>query len=201
MDCIIGAWTEDEFNFQGKYFQFEGVKLTPKPFQRPRPPVWIGAFAPKAMRRAIKYEGWCNWFPPHTEDLAPAVKKMREEAEENGKKDFQITLGFEGWLGDEPDLREKHGHRWVREWSFYAKEGLSPDVDGETMLDDIENMFLCLGNKNKWIDRMGEMKETINPEWLCIRTRNPVNEGHYYPSRTESLEVIERFGEILSEIR
>ena len=52
MDCIIGAWTEDEFNYQGKYFQFEGVKLTPKPFQRPRPPVWIGAFAPKAMRRA-----------------------------------------------------------------------------------------------------------------------------------------------------
>ena len=137
----------------------------------------------------------------HTEELAPAVKKMREEAEENGKKDFQITLGFEGWLGDEPDLREKHGHRWVREWSFYAKEGLSPGVDGDTMLDDIENMFLCLGNKNKWIDRMGEMKETINPEWLCIRTRNPVNEGHYYPSRTESLEVIERFGEILSEIR
>ena len=91
--------------------------------------------------------------------------------------------------------------RWVREWSFYAKEGLSPGVDGETMLDDIENMFLCLGNKNKWIDRMGEMKETLNPEWLCIRTRNPVNEGHYYPSRTESLEVIERFGEILSEIR
>jgi len=28
-----------------------------------------------------------------------------------------------------------------------------------------------------------------------------VNEGHYYPSRTESLEVVERFGEILNEAR
>ena len=69
------------------------------------------------------------------------------------------------------------------------------------MLDDIENMFLCIGNKNKWVDRMGEMKEAVNPDWLCIRTRNPINEGHYYPSRAESLEVIERFGEILSEIK
>jgi len=69
------------------------------------------------------------------------------------------------------------------------------------MLDQVESMFLCLGNKNKWIDRMGEMKEKVNPDQLCIRTRNPVNPGQHYPSRTECLEVIERFGEILDEIR
>ena len=110
-------------------------------------------------------------------------------------------MAIEGWLGDEPDLREKHGHRWVREWGFYAEKGLSPDALQTDMLDTIENMFLCLGNRQKWIDRLCEIREVINPDALCIRTRNPVNAGKYYPSRQECLEVIERFGEILPHVR
>ena len=201
MDCIVGAWTQQEFNYQGKYFQYEGVRLSPHPYQKPRPPIWIGAFAPKAMQRALDYEGWCLWFPPAIKELAPAVQDMRERAAARGKQDFQITIGFEGWLSSDKDVRAKHGHRWVREWSFYAEKGLSPDAEATDMLDQVENMFLCLGDKQKWIDRMGEMKETVNPDWLCIRTRNPVNPGQHYPSRTECLEVIEAFGEILNEIR
>ena len=38
MDCIVGAWTEEEFNYGGEFFQYEGVRMTPKPYQRPRPP-------------------------------------------------------------------------------------------------------------------------------------------------------------------
>jgi alkanesulfonate monooxygenase SsuD/methylene tetrahydromethanopterin reductase-like flavin-dependent oxidoreductase (luciferase family) len=201
MACIVGAWTEPEFNYHGEYFHYEGVRLTPLPYQRPRPPIWIGAFAPKAMERALDYEGWCLWFPPHVDTLGPAVRDMRERAAARGKHDFQVTIGFEGWLSDAANVREKHGHRWVREWSFYAEKGLSPDAQAKDMLEQVESMFLCLGNRQKWIDRMGEMKDKINPDWLCIRTRNPVNPGHYYPSRTECLEVIEAFGEILHELR
>ena len=104
-------------------------------------------------------------------------------------------------MGDEPDIREKHGHRWVKELSFYAERGLSPDTEAKDALESIEDMFLCLGNKQKWIDRMGEFKDKVNPDWLCIRTRNPVNPGQHYPSRSECLEQVERFGEILNEIR
>ncbi|MCB1750002.1 MAG: LLM class flavin-dependent oxidoreductase [Gammaproteobacteria bacterium] len=201
MDCIVGAWTEDEFNYAGEFYHYEGVRLLPHPYQKPRPPIWIGAFAPKAMERALNYEGWCLWFPPALDELAPAAQSMRERAAARNKDDFQITIGFEGWLSDDPGVRQKHGHRWVREWSFYAEKGLSPDAEATDMLDQIENMFLCLGNRQKWIDRLGEMKEKVNPDWLCIRTRNPVNPGQPYPSRTECLEVVEAFGEILDEVR
>ena len=201
LDVINGVWTQDTFDYDGEFFHYEGVKLTPKPYQDPRPPIWIGAFSPKAMERALQWDGWCVWFPPNVDVLAPAAKQMREKAAALGKKDWQITIGFEGWIGDEPDIREKHGHRWVREWSFYAEKGLSPDAEAQDMLESVESMFLCLGNKQKWVDRMGEMKEKVNPDWICLRTRNPINPGHYYPSRTECLEVIERFGEILDDIR
>lgn len=201
MACIVGAWTEEEFNYDGEFFRYEGVRMTPKPYQRPRPPIWIGAFAPKAMTRALDYEGWCLWFPPHVDELGPAAKTMRERAAACGNENWEITIGFEGWIGTEPDIREKHGHRWIKELSFYAEKGLSPDTEAKGMLESIEDMFLCLGNKQKWIDRMGEMKDKVNPDQLCIRTRNPVNPGQHYPSRTECLEQVERFGEILRDIR
>ena len=201
MDCIVGAWTEEEFNYNGEFFQFGGVRMTPKPYQNPRPPIWIGAFAPKAMERALNYEGWCLWFPPGVNELGPVAREMREKAAAKGRQNWQITIGFEGWLGNEKDIRERHGHRWVREWSFYADKGLSPGMDAKDMLEQVEERFLCLGDKQKWVDRLGEMKDKVNPDQLCIRTRNPVNAGEYYPSRTECLEVIERFGEILDDIR
>jgi len=202
MDCMIGVWTEEEFSYDGEFFRYQGVRLTPKPYQRPRPPIWIGAFAPKAMERALDYEGWCLWFPPHVDELAITVDDLRQRASERSKDDFAIVIGFDGWIGSDTDIRAKHGGRWLREWSFYADKGLSPaDTYSNDMLEHIESMFLCLGDKQKWVDRMGEMKEKVNPDWICLRTRNPIDPDSYYPSRTECLEVIERFGEILSDIR
>ena len=69
------------------------------------------------------------------------------------------------------------------------------------MAEQVESMFVCVGNKQKWIDRMSEMKERVDPDWLCIRTRNPKNGSEFYPSRSECLDVIEAFGEILHELR
>lgn len=201
MEVIEACWTQDTFDYHGEFFQYEGVRMTPKPYQTPRPPVWIGALSDKARERALRWDGWCLWFPPAVRDLKPEVEKMRERADKLGKKNWQFVMALEGWIGDDPDIRQKHGHRWVREWSFYAEKGLSPELKPSNMLDSIEGMFLCLGNRQKWQDRLGEIREQIAPDWLCVRTRNPINEGRYYPSRPECLEVVERFGEILDGVR
>ena len=41
-DLILRAWTEPgPFAFEGKHYQFEYVNLWPRPYQTPRPPIWI----------------------------------------------------------------------------------------------------------------------------------------------------------------
>lgn len=41
-DLIVRAWTETgPFSFEGKHYQFEYVNLWPRPYQTPRPPIWI----------------------------------------------------------------------------------------------------------------------------------------------------------------
>ena len=43
LEFIIGAWTHEEFSYQGKYYSAEGLRLTPKPLQKPHPPVRIAS--------------------------------------------------------------------------------------------------------------------------------------------------------------
>jgi probable F420-dependent oxidoreductase len=40
---------------KSKFFDFNNIKITPEPIQRPHPPIWIGGFTEAALRRAVRY--------------------------------------------------------------------------------------------------------------------------------------------------
>jgi alkanesulfonate monooxygenase SsuD/methylene tetrahydromethanopterin reductase-like flavin-dependent oxidoreductase (luciferase family) len=44
-DLILKAWTTHDgpFNWEGRYFNYRQVNIWPRPYQQPRPPVWITA--------------------------------------------------------------------------------------------------------------------------------------------------------------
>src|SRR6267378_3444176 len=46
------CWAGERFSFRGKHYTLEDVQITPRPFQRPGPPLWIGASVDAAARRA-----------------------------------------------------------------------------------------------------------------------------------------------------
>ncbi len=43
LDILIKAWTEERFSHTGKYYQFNDVCVTPKPLQKPYPPIYMAA--------------------------------------------------------------------------------------------------------------------------------------------------------------
>ncbi len=43
LDILIRAWTQERFSYAGKYYQFQDVCVTPKPFQKPHPPIYMAA--------------------------------------------------------------------------------------------------------------------------------------------------------------
>jgi len=47
---LRGAWSDAAFTFDGKHFSYSNVNVTPKPAAPI--PIWIGAFAPSAVKRA-----------------------------------------------------------------------------------------------------------------------------------------------------
>jgi alkanesulfonate monooxygenase SsuD/methylene tetrahydromethanopterin reductase-like flavin-dependent oxidoreductase (luciferase family) len=52
-------WTKDEAEFHGRYYDFPLVKSSPKPVQKPHPPVFLGGYAPNVFKRVAAWgDGW-----------------------------------------------------------------------------------------------------------------------------------------------
>ncbi len=52
LELLKRLWTEDHVTFEGQFYRVKDVSIRPRPLQRPRPPIWIGAAADPAVRRA-----------------------------------------------------------------------------------------------------------------------------------------------------
>ena len=52
-------WTEDEPEFHGEHYDFDGIYFAPKPVQRPHLPIWVGGHSRRAIRRTVKFgDAW-----------------------------------------------------------------------------------------------------------------------------------------------
>ncbi|MGH7177131.1 MAG: LLM class flavin-dependent oxidoreductase [Tepidisphaeraceae bacterium] len=49
IEIILKAWTLDSFSFQGKHFTIPQVSVSPKPLQRPHPPIYVVAVSPQTV--------------------------------------------------------------------------------------------------------------------------------------------------------
>jgi alkanesulfonate monooxygenase SsuD/methylene tetrahydromethanopterin reductase-like flavin-dependent oxidoreductase (luciferase family) len=57
VELIQRLWSEERVTFRGKFTQVNELTLSPRPVQRPHPPLWIGARAEKAVRRVARVGG------------------------------------------------------------------------------------------------------------------------------------------------
>ena len=62
--AIKRLWTENNVNMKGLHFELMDASTSIKPVQKPNPPIWIGANADTAIRRAAKV-GDCWYVNPH----------------------------------------------------------------------------------------------------------------------------------------
>ena len=55
LEIMRRAWTEDEFDYQGRFWTFNGIKVLPKPKQQPHPPITVAAVSPDGIRKAAEH--------------------------------------------------------------------------------------------------------------------------------------------------
>lgn len=65
LDLMIAAWTQDEFEFNGKYYRVPRTVMTPKPVQKPYPQIWYGVSAKSSLKRAAKRHAIQIMSPRH----------------------------------------------------------------------------------------------------------------------------------------
>src|SRR5260370_7411749 len=52
---MIKPWTTESFSYDGRSYKIPQTSVTPKPVQKPRPPIWIGASTRGGVRRAAQW--------------------------------------------------------------------------------------------------------------------------------------------------
>jgi probable F420-dependent oxidoreductase len=87
-------WTEPRVTFDGEFWQLRDAPMEPKPFQKPFPPLWIGANGPLALRRAVRLgNGFFGAGSTPTARFAEQVQFVREALAATGRPaaDFPIA--------------------------------------------------------------------------------------------------------------
>ncbi|MCH7746027.1 MAG: LLM class F420-dependent oxidoreductase [Chloroflexi bacterium] len=85
-------WTKDNPEFEGRFFHFSGIKFSPKPTQKPHPPIWVGGMSEAAMRRVARLgDGWHpNQGSP--DELVAGLERLKPILEAEGRDISDITL-------------------------------------------------------------------------------------------------------------
>jgi probable F420-dependent oxidoreductase len=55
LEIIRRALAGETVTFKSAFFDFQNVRVTPEPIQKPHPPIWLGGFTPAALRRAVRF--------------------------------------------------------------------------------------------------------------------------------------------------
>lgn len=94
LQLVKELWEKEHSEFQGNIYRFTQVAFYPKPFQRPRIPVWVGGEGFRARRRAAYYGD--AWFPYYVritpQELAANFDNVRQIAAEAGRDADRICL-------------------------------------------------------------------------------------------------------------
>src|SRR5262249_9313484 len=48
LQLVVGAWTTDVFEWQGRHFRVPPRRVHPKPLQKPHPPLWVASTSPQS---------------------------------------------------------------------------------------------------------------------------------------------------------
>ena len=138
-------WTEAEASCSGDFWNFEKVALRPKPVQQPHPPLWFGARAPAALKRAVKYgDAFMGAGSSSIEDFISQYGLIQQYLEEAGRDPATFKISKRVYLAVEPDRDQ--AEKRLREW-FGARYG-QPEMAARVSI---------WGSREECLDKLGQL--------------------------------------------
>lgn len=105
-ECILAMkelWTKDEAEFHGEFIHFPPVRCSPKPAQKPHPPIILGGGAKNVLKRVVAYGN--GWLPNRVspEQIKASREELNTLATQAGRDPRSLEISVFG-LPNNPDL-------------------------------------------------------------------------------------------------
>jgi probable F420-dependent oxidoreductase len=94
LQLLDKLWKDEHINFHGQHYDIDDIAFSPKPFQKPRIPIWVGGEGKLAQRRAGIYgDAWFPYFVRITpNELAKRFDNVRRSAREAERDPDELTF-------------------------------------------------------------------------------------------------------------
>jgi probable F420-dependent oxidoreductase len=115
VELIKTLWTESKISYRGSIYQLEAGAMSPKPVQKPHPPIWFGGGHPDAIRRAAAMaDGWMGAGGSSHADFKRSVPLLREHLEKARRdpKTFPISKRVFLAVDERAGVARDELHRW-----------------------------------------------------------------------------------------
>lgn len=90
LEIMRRLWTEDSVSGAVDGYVFNQAVMLPKPLQRPHPPLFIGGYVDRVLRRVARHgDGWLTYFYT-AETFRATWAKIRGFAEEQGRNPAEL---------------------------------------------------------------------------------------------------------------
>jgi probable F420-dependent oxidoreductase len=87
-EACKAIWTNDVAEYHGEMVDFGAMWCSPKPVQKPHPPVILGGSGPKILERVVRYaDGWM----PNRGDVAERIPELQRMARDAGREPIPVS--------------------------------------------------------------------------------------------------------------
>lgn len=177
VEAIRRLWTEETASFDGEYYSFENVSINPKPVQDGGPPIWIGANADVAVKRAARIgDAWL--INPHStiDTIESQLELYRNELRkhERDPSTVAIPLRREALIAEDeetaiqsarPHLETKY-QKYV-DWGQSEAMGDSGDLDKG--FGDLAKDRFILGTPEQAIEQIERYRTELGVDHLNLK--------------------------------
>lgn len=121
LEVMTRLWTEDSVTGSYPPYELAAAVMFPKPIQNPRPPILIGGYVDRVLKRAgVAGDGWLTYYYT-AEGFKKSWDKVRRFAEEAGKdpEALKSINQLPIYVGKDRKELEAPMYEWLTtEWDF-----------------------------------------------------------------------------------
>ena len=194
---IRRAWTGEPFSFQGEFFRYENLRVTPTPYRRPGPPVWMASWTPPGLARAARVGD--GWLADPVQSL-PVIKgfseRYREECGKAGRAPFLALMRDAVIAESFEEAKAESGptmytHRFYFQNGAYVPDRYTKGIERADQLtfERAAEDRIIAGSPRDCLEQLERWKAEVRPDYLIVRFRQPGG-----PPHAKTLESIRRFG-------
>ncbi len=92
IEVLRRAWTGRRFSFEGRSFRYDRVRVTPPASREGGPPIYLGGYVEKALRRAGRLADGYMTDDASVDAVRPALALVEEGARQAGKDGRSVGL-------------------------------------------------------------------------------------------------------------